>query len=110
MPGHEPHIGDDKELKDLGARITEARREAGLLPESKPAPLSAGRGMQAGFELAAGVVIFAVIGVALDRWLDVKPLFMLLGLIVGFAAGMWNLYRASMGADSYSVGIRKKDE
>lgn len=105
-----PDTGDDKELEDLGKRIHEARVDAGLVPEARSQDLSKGRGMQSGFELAVAVITFTFIGVWLDRWLDVKPLFMLLGLIIGFAAGMWNLYRASMGKGSASTGTDKKDE
>jgi len=94
MSGQEPHIGDDKELKNLGERITEARREAGLLPEEDQQPMSAGHGMQMGLELAVAVILFTFAGLGLDRWLETKPLFMLLGLILGFVAGMWSMYRS----------------
>ena len=106
-----PDTGTDKELQDLGKRIHEARVDAGLVPEAQPStPGQAGRGMQAGFELGIAVLACTFLGIGLDRWLGVKPLFMLLGLILGFAVGMWNLYRSSLGASDYSVGIKKKDE
>lgn len=106
-----PETGSDKELENLGKRITEARIEAGLVPEAQPdaSPVS-GRGMQAGFELAVAVIACTFLGLGLDRWLKTAPLFMLLGLCLGFAAGMWSLYRASMGASDYKVGLNKKDE
>lgn len=92
-----PETGTDKELQDLGKRIHEARKEAGLVPDAQPdTPTGSGRGMQAGFELAIAVIACTFMGVGLDRWLETKPLFMLLGLCVGFAAGMWALYRASI--------------
>lgn len=92
-----PETKGHQDLKELGKRITEARREAGLVPDDTAGtPNGSGRGMQAGFELAIAVIVCTFLGVGLDRWLETKPLFMLLGLCLGFAAGMWSLYRSSL--------------
>lgn len=85
MPDHE----SEQQLKDLGKRIHEARREAGLLPEPPAStPAGSGRGMQAGFELVVAVLVCSFLGLGLDRMVGTTPLFLLVGLVLGFAAGM----------------------
>lgn len=94
MPGDET----DQELKALGKRIHQARREAGLLPENQPDTPSANMasGAQVGLDLAVTTLVCTFVGLGLDRWLDTMPLCMLTGLFLGFAAGMWKMYRSSL--------------
>lgn len=91
----------DRNIEALGSRIHKARIDAGLAPQEAPArPGSAGKGMQAGYELAVAVLVFTLLGIGLDKWIGSTPLFLLAGLIFGFAAGMWNLYRSSLEPDA----------
>lgn len=66
--------------------------------ESGPAGMNAWRDFWrvagVSFTVAVLVGIGAVGGVALDRRLGTKPLFSLLLLFVGLAAGVWYAYRA----------------
>jgi F0F1-type ATP synthase assembly protein I len=50
----------------------------------------------AGFELAASVLLGLFGGQWLDRRLGTAPLFLLVGVLLGMAAGFWNLYRLSL--------------
>lgn len=43
----------------------------------------------AGFQLAFSILFFMGMGYLADRWLGVRPLFMLIGLAVGMAAGFY---------------------
>lgn len=99
-----PETDPEKALDNLGKRIEAAK------PPPAQQPSATGRGMQAGMELSVAVIACTLMGVGLDRWLETKPLFMLLGLVLGFAAGMWSLYRASQGMSDLSVGVKKKSE
>jgi ATP synthase protein I len=40
------------------------------------------------------LVVFAVIGLLVDNLLGTLPLFLLLGLVIGFAGALYYLYRA----------------
>ena len=53
-----------------------------------------GRAMRLSTELLAGLFVGCLIGLGLDRWLGVSPLFLLIGIGVGFAAGVLNVARA----------------
>jgi ATP synthase protein I len=43
----------------------------------------------AGFTLAFAVLLFLGAGVLVDRWLHTRPIFTLIGVLVGLGAGMY---------------------
>ena len=43
----------------------------------------------AGFQLALSIVLFLGAGFLLDRWLHTKPIFTVIGVLVGLGAGMY---------------------
>ena len=100
--------GSDRppELKDLDARLKQARGE-----ERSPAPQPATRGVAEGLrlslELAAAVAVGVGIGWFLDRWLGSSPLFLLVFLALGLAAGLRNVYQA---ADRLSAKNTAREE
>lgn len=53
------------------------------------------RGFRLSTELVAGVVIGAIIGWLLDRWLRISPWGLIVFLLLGFAAGVLNVMRAA---------------
>jgi ATP synthase protein I len=54
-----------------------------------------GRGMRLGTEFIAAILVGAVAGYLLDRWLNTSPWIMLVMLLIGFAAGVLNVVRAA---------------
>ncbi len=50
-------------------------------------------GLQAGIEVIGGLLGGGLLGWALDRWTGLRPLFLLLFLVLGGAAGLLNAYR-----------------
>jgi len=48
-------------------------------------------------EFVAGLIVGVAIGLALDGWLSTKPLFLIVFLALGTAAGFWNVYRIAAG-------------
>ena len=99
---------DEARLKALANKVHEAKREAGLLPQPNPEEAGSGQGMQAGVNLVASVLVCTGLGIALDKWLNMAPLFLLVFLVLGFAAGMWGAYRASQGVSEFQVGFKSK--
>lgn len=55
-----------------------------------------GKGMRAGSELLAGVLVGGGIGYFLDLQTGLSPLFLIAFVLIGMAAGFWNVYRLSM--------------
>ncbi|MBC8055244.1 MAG: AtpZ/AtpI family protein [Rhizobiales bacterium] len=95
-----PDIAPPKALVDeaaLDKRLAEIRaaRDADAIraEATRTAGTAMGIGFRIGTELVVGVVIGAGGGYALDRWLGTAPWLMILGLVVGFAAGLRNVFR-----------------
>ncbi len=61
-------------------------------------------GLRVGTEIVASTMIGLGIGFFLDRWLDTRPLFLLIFAIFGLAAGFINLYHLMV------IDIRRKKE
>jgi F0F1-type ATP synthase assembly protein I len=53
----------------------------------------------AGFELAAAVGGFAVVGHLIDRYRGSHPKGLLIGAVLGLVGGMYNLIKASLAAN-----------
>jgi len=56
---------------------------------------------KSGIAYAAGITLFATViafigaGWLLDRWLNTKPVFLVIGLVLGSAAGLYEFIRMS---------------
>jgi len=84
-------------LQRLGERLTSVSRPSENGSETRQtADASAyARGFRMSTELVAGVVVGAVIGWLLDRWLGISPWGLIVFLLLGFAAGVLNVMRAA---------------
>jgi ATP synthase protein I len=83
-------------LQRLGQRIgeTEAHRHPPAVQNASD-PSALARGFRLSSELVAGVLVGAGIGWLLDRWLGISPWGMIVFLLLGFAAGVFNVMRAA---------------
>ena len=54
-----------------------------------------GIAFQLGIEITIATMIGALMGYALDRFLDTRPWFLVVGVLLGGAAGCINVYRAA---------------
>ena len=81
---------------DFDARLGKLREPARSpteTPPDEPQRLDFGSGLQVGIEVLAGVGGGLLIGWGLDRWLETRPLFLILFFLLGSAAGMLNAWR-----------------
>jgi ATP synthase protein I len=93
-------------LEKLSGEI-EAQRDESRSPSDKEAADLAGKGagqaMNLGFrvltELVAGTVVGGLIGWQLDKWFNTSPLLLIFFLLLGIAAGFWNVYRIAVPPD-----------
>lgn len=51
-------------------------------------------GLRVGTEIVASTVIGLGLGFYIDKWLDTRPVFLLVFFLFGVVAGFLNLYRA----------------
>jgi ATP synthase protein I len=64
------------------------------------------RGLRLSSELVAGALVGAAIGWALDRLIGTSPLGLIVFLLLGFAAGVFNLIRTAGAAPGTGHGQR----
>ena len=60
-------------------------------------------------ELLAGLIIGGGLGLMLDRWLNTKPLFLILFFILGGIAGIYNLWR-QLNGQGLKLGYFNKEK
>jgi ATP synthase protein I len=91
--------GDAAESASFEARLAAARAKQGLdRPESAGRQASPwGLGLRAGLEVASALVVGVGLGLAADWWAGTRPLFLVVGLFLGGAAGVTNVYRLMLG-------------
>lgn len=84
-------------LQRLGERLNQVGRppETGSGPRQTADASAIARGFRLSTELVAGVIVGAVIGWLLDRWLGISPWGLIVFLLLGFAAGVLNVMRAA---------------
>jgi ATP synthase protein I len=85
---------DDFERR-LKAKL-DARREK----EAERGPTGWGLGLRYGSEFAGGVLAGAALGYLADRFFGWSPWGLLIGVILGFAAGTLNVVRAAQSVNS----------
>ena len=106
--------GEDRDLHERLERLSgaiEKKRLESAENVKRDAEQSAiggetGKAMAQGFrmlaELVSGVLVGAIIGWQLDQWSGMSPLFLIVFLILGVAAGFWNMMRSA------SVTVKRK--
>lgn len=101
----------EKEKEELGnfdAKIQQVRKNVtsdGLGKGSSGGMSGLAQGMRMATELFAGVAVGACVGVLIDNCLGTSPLFIVVCLLFGTAAGILNVYRASV-----QNSVKKDDE
>jgi ATP synthase protein I len=95
QPDDEAHLS--ARLQHLGERLNQVSRPAenSSGPRQTADPSALARGFRLSTELVAGVIVGALIGWLLDRWLGISPWGMIVFLLLGFAAGVLNVMRAA---------------
>ena len=95
-------IREDKALAErLGAldrrlKAAEGERAVQRAQEAEtPGPSGIGQALRLSSEFIAAIIVGGALGWAADRWLGTSPWGMILLLMLGFAAGVMNVMRAS---------------
>ena len=81
---------------ELGKRLDEVHaRKGGEVIDARTRGTALGTAFKILTELVVGVVVGGGIGWALDRWLATAPWLLILFLLLGFAAGISNVFRSA---------------
>lgn len=82
---------------DFDARLAKLRRPEQPRPQEADSGADErpnwSAGLQAGIEVLGGIGGGLLIGYGLDRWLETKPLFLIVFFLLGSAAGVLNAWR-----------------
>ncbi|MGQ0527528.1 MAG: AtpZ/AtpI family protein [Alphaproteobacteria bacterium] len=105
------------DLQNLDAKLDVARKNRHhkeLTPEQARNAENMSSGMRAGAEMVAPIIAGCLIGWGLDNWLETKPVFLIIMLLLGVVTGFVNVWRITQNAGS-SVGYselhkRAKDD
>lgn len=85
-------MGENKDLPSLDSlkkKISAERKEEALAKETTPSSA-----MRSGSELIAGIAVGTFLGYYADQWLNTRPVLLILGVFLGMAGGIMNIYRA----------------
>lgn len=85
---------DEDKLKKFDAALKEATTPKEVRQKSDHNQ-AMGNAYKYATELLAGFVIGAIMGWSIDNWLQTKPLFMIVFIFVGAAAGILNVVKSS---------------
>ncbi len=101
-----PPVPEEEIEEDFDTRLRHARGLGGEPNQSGAALPEDGKGkaMRIGTELVSAVAVGGGIGFLIDTWLETKPWFLIGFLLLGNAAGLWNIYRIS-NSQGYTVGF-----
>jgi ATP synthase protein I len=96
-PSENPGLPEDARLTSLEKRLRQAQaQESARTGTSAP---SSARGQRQGMRILSDLFGMplggAIIGWALDRWLETAPIFLLAMLFLGFGAAIWNVIKIS---------------
>lgn len=98
--------GDDEALKrrlDALTKALDVKRqdtEEAALSAREGADSGTGKAMGVGFrvasELASAIAVGGLLGWQIDKWLGTDPWCLLVFLMLGIAAGFWNVYKLAV--------------
>ena len=102
-------------LDDLDNRLKAARGPSEREPPGRGRGTQSGlgQGLRVGIEMVVSVAVGAGLGYVIDGWADTRPLFMIVFVFLGFAAGIMNVLRIVKGLDEavgLSRAMREKEE
>ena len=100
-----------KKLKDFKKRLGNLKKLNSKIKNQKKNKdfKDFGVYLKSGVELVSSIVVALVIGLFLDNYFQSKPIFLIIFLILGFAAGIMNVYR-SVKKLGFEVGFKKKND
>ncbi len=99
--------GDNRSLDALGARINQARRDAGLETEDRkdeaPPPSEVRMAWRISIEIVVALFLSTLLGWVFDQWFGTTPWLMLVFLFLGAGAGIANAVKTMNRMDALAA-------
>ena len=95
----------EKRLNNIKYRTSKKNKKKNQLPNSQ----NLGLYLRSGLELFSSIIVGLVIGIFMDKYLKTSPLFLIIFLVLGFAAGIMNVFR-TVKRLGFEVGFKKKND
>ena len=93
--------------KDFDTRLRRARgNDDGRNVKSVDSQTGKGMAFRIGTEIVVAVAVGGSIGFLIDTWLDMRPWFLIVFLLLGNAAGLWNVFRITSN-QGYAAGFER---
>jgi len=101
-------------LRRLGERLdrigSSRSKDAGAAPGPRADTSGFARGFRLSTEFVAGVLIGALVGWLIDRWLRTSPWGLIVFLLLGFGVGVKNVMRAAGLASNPAAGAERRED
>ena len=101
-------------LRRLGERLdrigSSRSKDAGAAPGPRADTSGFARGFRLSTEFVAGVLIGALVGWLIDRWLRTSPWGLIVFLLLGFGVGVKNVMRAAGVASNPAAGAERRED
>jgi ATP synthase protein I len=100
-------------LRRLGERLDRigtSRKNTDRAPRPRADTSEFARGFRLAIEFVAAVLIGAVVGWLLDRWLHISPWGLIVFLLLGFAGGVLNVMRAAGLAGNPDGAAKRRED
>ena len=98
-----------KKLKDFKTRLNNLKSIDSKKKKKVSDFKNFGAFFKTGIELVSPIIVALVIGFFFDNYFGTKPIFLLIFLFFGFAAGIMNVYRSVKNL-GFEVGFKKKND
>ena len=86
---------DPQDLELLGKKLKAARKRHTEEEPEEAEDSAMGIAMKVGIELTVSIAVVSYLGYLMDQWLGIAPAGIIVGVLLGFAAGMRNVYRVA---------------
>ena len=100
-----------KKLKDFNKRLENLKKLNSKIKNQKKNKdfKDFGVYLKSGVELVSAIIVALIIGLFLDNYFESKPIFLIIFLFLGFAAGIMNVFRSIKNL-GFEVGFKKKND
>jgi len=89
-------------LDELGKKLEQAKKKEDSAHQGKGMAMA----FRLGAEFASGAIVGVLIGSAMDKWFDTAPLFLILCMIFGTAAGVKTMMQT---VERYQASLEEED-